>query len=64
MAEEKRTLWGDGRLSAVVTPETVVFSEVVKEDERQVLHVISMSHAEFREVVLGWQRHESEEQGQ
>ena len=64
MGEGKSTLYGDGKLSVTTTPQEVIFSEVVSEDGLQVLHVVAMSHAAFREIHLAWTRHEEEERGQ
>ncbi len=62
MPEEKRCLYGDGKTTVLVTKDEVIISELA-EDEGP-YHVVSMSHATFRELVSGWQRHEAEERGQ
>ena len=48
-----KTIWGDPAHEAVVDEECVLISEGEK--------VIVLSHAEMRELVLAWERHEAQE---
>lgn len=62
----KKTIYGDGTRAVLVTGDEVIVTEVVTSDDGKssTYHAIAMSHAAFREVVLGWTRHEDEEKGQ
>jgi hypothetical protein len=55
MAEMRKTLYGDGTHTVLVDDEVAQVEFITAG-----ITVLVLSHDAFREVVLGWERHESE----
>jgi len=55
----EQTIYGDGHNKVVVDEDTVVLSN--HDDDGEPDSVVVFSHAAFREVALGWERHELKE---
>jgi hypothetical protein len=51
--DKPKVIWGDGKHQASVTPTTVVITRIKLGEGTG---YIQLSRAEFRELVLGWQR--------